>query len=309
MRTNSASTRTDGMPIKDVSTLLGIPIPTLRSWERRYGVPDPPRTGGGHRRYSMAEVDQIRTLRDEVSRGLAAREAAGVVRRLFNSEDPETGAAIDRFADAARVMEPGALREVLDASLRAHGVERSVTQVALPAMRHLGTLWESGGCDVAAEHVATEVTRSWLSRLALIAPPRWRPPLLLACGPKELHSLSLEAFGVVLAHRGWECRMLGANTPTRSIVTATMASGSVGVVVAAQRAATRRPAIQAIEEVSALPRIIAFYGGGAFAPAAARRGVPGVYLGDDLIEAAEIIRSTIDRSPEPGGGRRLPPAS
>jgi methanogenic corrinoid protein MtbC1 len=298
-RADEARMETEGMPIGDVSDLLGVPIPTLRSWERRYGVPEPPRTGGGHRRYSMAEVDQIRTLRDEVSRGLAAREAAGVVRRLFNV-DPGTGAAIDRFADAARAMDPGAIRNILDGALHDLGVDRSIIQVAFPAMRHLGALWESGNCDVAAEHIATEAVRSWLSRLALIAPPRWRPPVLLACSPKELHSLGLEAFGVVLAHRGWECRTLGANSPANSIVTATIASGSVGVVVAAQRAATRRPATLAIGDAARLPGVTVFYAGGAFAPAGARRGVPGVYLGDDLVEAAEIIRHTIDPSPGPG---------
>ena len=296
------------MPIGDVSALLGVPIPTLRSWERRYRVPEPPRTGGGHRRYSMAEVDQIRTLRDEVSRGLAAREAAGVVRRLFDVA-PRTGAAIERFADAARLVDPGALRAILDAALHDLGVDRSITQVALPAMRHLGALWESGSCDVAAEHVATETVRSWLSRLALIAPSRWRPPILLACGPKELHSLGLEAFGVVLAHRGWECRSLGPNSPVSSIVTATIASGSVGVVVAAQRAATRRPATLAIEDAARLPGVAVFYAGGAFAPAGARRGVPGIYLGDDLVEAAELIHRTIETprgSGPPAEGHRHP---
>ncbi len=300
-----ASMRTGGMPIKDVSTLLGVPIPTLRSWERRYGVPEPPRTGGGHRRYSMADVDQIRTLRDEVSRGLAAREAAGVVHRLFNV-DPGMGVAIERFTDAARVMDPGALRKILDASLHDLGVDRSITQVALPAMRHLGVLWEVGNCDVASEHVATEAVRAWLSRLALIAPPHRGPPLLLACGPKELHSIGLDALAVVLARRGWECRSLGPNTPARSITTATIASGAAGVIIAAQRAATRRPAVQAVEETAALPGVAVFYAGGAFAPAGARRGVPGVYLGDDLVEAAEVIRRAIDPSPEPPAARRLP---
>lgn len=308
MQTDGASTQTGGMPIKDVSALLGVPIPTLRSWERRYGVPEPPRTNGGHRRYSMGEVDQIRTLRDEVSRGLAAREAARVVRRLFSFE-PGTGAVIERFADAARVMDPGALRKILDASLNDLGVDGSITQVVLPAMRHIGTLWESDRCDVANEHVATEAVRSWLSRLTLIAPSRWRPPLLLACGPKELHSIGLEALAVVLAHRGWECRSLGPNTPARSIVTAAIASGAAGVVIAAQRAATRRPAILAIEETVALPGVAVFYGGGAFAPVSARRGVPGVYLGDDMVEAAEIIRRTIDPSPFPTGAHGRAPAS
>jgi methanogenic corrinoid protein MtbC1 len=286
-----------GMSIKTVSELLGVPIPTLRSWERRYGVPAPDRTGGGHRRYSMGEVDQLRVLRDEVSRGLGARDAALVVRRLYHAVDPRSRAAIDGFVEAARRVDTLALREALDAAVRDFGVDQAISQVTLPAMRQIGSLWESGRCDVAGEHVATEAVRSWLSRLAAFAPPSWRPPLLLACGPKEMHSIGLEAFAVLLVHRGWECRSLGANSPARSIVTAAVASGAVGVVVAAQRAATRRPAAQAVEELSALPGVAVFFAGGAFASAGARRGVRGSYLGEDLVEATETIRRVTEGLP------------
>jgi DNA-binding transcriptional MerR regulator len=67
------------LPIASVSSLLGIPVPTIRSWERRYGFPVPARTQGRHRRYSMEEVDQLRKLRDEITRGLPARDAVAIV--------------------------------------------------------------------------------------------------------------------------------------------------------------------------------------------------------------------------------------
>ena len=73
------------MPIASVSSLLGIPIPTIRSWERRYGFPVPSRTLGQHRRYSLDEIDQLRMVRDEITRGHNAREAVDVVRRSTTS--------------------------------------------------------------------------------------------------------------------------------------------------------------------------------------------------------------------------------
>ena len=48
----------DGMRIATVSKLLGVPVPTIRSWERRYDFPAPPRTDGLHRRYGDV-VDRI----------------------------------------------------------------------------------------------------------------------------------------------------------------------------------------------------------------------------------------------------------
>jgi DNA-binding transcriptional MerR regulator len=55
------------LTIATVSELLDIPIPTIRSWERRYGFPTPVRTQGKHRRYSVAEADQLRLLRDVIA--------------------------------------------------------------------------------------------------------------------------------------------------------------------------------------------------------------------------------------------------
>jgi len=37
----------------------------------------------------------------------------------------------------------------------------------------------------------------------------------------------------------------------------------------------------------------AFYAGDAFGAPAARRDVNGIYLGDDLVEAARVIESTV----------------
>src|SRR4051812_44897471 len=39
-----------GLTIQAVSQLLDVPAPTIRSWERRYGVPPTSRSQGGHRR-------------------------------------------------------------------------------------------------------------------------------------------------------------------------------------------------------------------------------------------------------------------
>ncbi|HEX5917314.1 MAG TPA: DICT sensory domain-containing protein [Nocardioides sp.] len=47
------------LSIGDLAHRTGVPISTLRSWEKRYGFPEPRRQGGGHRRYSEADVDAV----------------------------------------------------------------------------------------------------------------------------------------------------------------------------------------------------------------------------------------------------------
>jgi len=282
------------LPISAVSAKLGVPVPTIRSWERRYGFPAPGRTRGRHRRYSPQEVELLGQLRDEITRGHPAREAVRLVLSRNAGGGMPRSRYLDAFLGSAIRLDPSGLRAALDGAAEALGVETAIRDVALPVMRELGSRWSSGTCEIAHEHLATEAVRVWLARLSVMAPPPFRPrPLVLACGPKDLHSIGLEAFGVLLARRGWSMRILGPLTPTSSLVATIRAAEAVGAIVTSQRNVTRRAAVEAIAAAAAIPGVTAFYGGDAFAAPASRRDVAGVYLGGDILEAVEVLEDTL----------------
>jgi DNA-binding transcriptional MerR regulator len=282
------------LTISTVSELLEIPIPTIRSWERRYGFPAPARTRGQHRRYSIAEADQLRMLRDEIARGHTTREAVELVRRATHEVGPRHE-LLERFLRSAMNLDPAALREALSDATETLGVEHTIRDLALPAMREMGSRWKAGVCDTAHEHLATEAVRVWLARQSVMAPPAYRPfPLVLACGPKDLHTLGLESFGVILGRRGWSVRSLGPLTPVDSLIAAIRAAEARGAVVTSQRSVTRRPAVDAVSAASALPGVKVFYAGMAFSPPAARKDVPGTWLGEDILEAVDILERGLD---------------
>ena len=285
-----------GVPIASVSRSLDIPVPTIRSWERRYGFPAPHRTGGRHRRYTPREVEQLRNLRDLITRGHSAREA---VARLQASPTGSGGEdLVSEMIDAAMRLDSDAVRKALDRSAERLGVEGTIRDVVFRAMREIGTRWKTGTCDIEQEHLASEAVRGWLSRQAAMAPPPFRPdPIVLACGPKDLHTIGLEAFGVVLARRGWPLRTLGAMTPASSLLATVRTVGAAAAVVTAQRGVTRRAAIESLAAVDTIPGVRAFYAGDAFVATSARRGVPGTYLGGDVVEAAELLDSALARRP------------
>ena len=97
---------------------------------------------------------------------------------------------------------------------------------------------------------------------------------------------------MILARRGWPCRVLGARTPTEALVSAVQAMEAIGAVVTAQRSVTRRSAMEAIAAADALPGVRAFYAGDAFIAPSARKDVRGSYLGEDLVEAARVVESS-----------------
>lgn len=280
--------------ISAVSSTLGIPVPTIRSWERRYGFPTPSRTAGRHRRYSAREVELLRALRDEITRGNPARDAVRVVTERAAGGGVARTAQLEAFLDATMRLDPTALRSALDQAAETFGVERAIGELLLPGMREIGSRWSTGTCDVAQEHLATEGVRVWLARLSAMAPPPFRgATLVLACGPKDLHTIGLEAFGVLLARHGWGVRVLGSITPAESVPKAVRIANAHGVVITSQRGVTRRAAIETIRAVAATPGVAVFYAGDAFAGASARRDVPGTYLGTDMIEAVAIVERTL----------------
>ena len=62
------------LSIGALSTATGIPIDTIRTWERRYGFPVPERKPSGHRVYALATVPRLRRAAQAIARGHRAAE-------------------------------------------------------------------------------------------------------------------------------------------------------------------------------------------------------------------------------------------
>ena len=70
-----ASPGTRLLTISDLSERTGVPAPTLRSWEARYGFPTPVRLAGGHRRYAEPDVAAVQEVLRHRASGLALEAA------------------------------------------------------------------------------------------------------------------------------------------------------------------------------------------------------------------------------------------
>jgi len=289
-----------GVPIKTVAETLGVPMPTLRSWELRYGIPTLSRGPGQHRRYLPEEVNALRLMRDEIARGQQAGVAARSVRRMLGAQGPAQE-LIHQILDAAEVLDATSIRAHLDEAAVTLGLATCVDEVLLPAMRQIGVWWAVGHCDVVQERMATEAVRAWLDRRSAFAPtPTHTRPILLACGPSDLHTIGLEATAVMLRYQGWPCRVLGARTPTAVLATAARATVVAGVVVVSHLSSGRQRAIESIRAVDDLG-IDIFYAGNAFSTPRSRRGVPGRYLGVGIEEACtQLTGALLPSDSQPG---------
>jgi MerR family transcriptional regulator, light-induced transcriptional regulator len=63
------------LAIKDVAQRTGLAAGTIRMWEQRYGFPEPERTSGGYRLYSVEDVEVLRRVLAYRERGLSVGAA------------------------------------------------------------------------------------------------------------------------------------------------------------------------------------------------------------------------------------------
>lgn len=287
---DDASEGAGALTIQEASHLVDVPAPTIRSWERRYGLPVVTRSTGGHRRYSSDQLAVLIRMRDLVAQGRRAVDAAAQIK---NEQATSPEPLVAAFVQAAQDLHPGSIAAILDAARQSLGLGRTVDEVILPAMRQIGRRWEAGRTDISHEHLATGATQAWLSTLRQTGPPLLdADPIVLSCGPQDHHTLGLEAIGALLRERGWDCRLLGARTPAESLGRAVDETRAAAVVLVCHLNPGRRAAISALR-LPELRHTHVFYAGGAFSSRQARHGVPGHYLGDNLTEAADFITATL----------------
>ena len=75
--------------LKAVLKETGLKADTLRAWERRYGLPVPERSSGGHRLFSQRDIDTLKWLMARQNEGLSISRAVELWRSIEDREqDP-----------------------------------------------------------------------------------------------------------------------------------------------------------------------------------------------------------------------------
>ena len=224
--------------IQAVSELTGIPAPSLRAWERRYGVPTPGRTGKGYRLYSQRDVDMLGRMRDLCEAGVSASDAARMVGQAPVGQAPVGGspageqlprsppsgphaAVAARIVAAVERYDVDALERELHLAQSMGSAPLIFEEIFAPAMREIGDGWHQGRLSISQEHLASEVlARASRSLLDLVQPGSAPKTALLACWDEEQHVLPLYGIAFRLAQWGYRCIVLGARTPPEALAEA-----------------------------------------------------------------------------------------
>lgn len=213
----AVATASESLRIGEFSRRVGVSAELLRAWERRYGLLQPLRSPGGFRLYGAQDAERVARMRDGLSRGLSAAQAAAAALSGGPKTDGLADEAAARLLEAIYAYDEARTQAVLDEGLEAFGLEVVLGQVIMPVLTDLGLGWRRDALAIAREHFASNVIRARLLSLSRLWGRGTGPTALLACPEGERHDISLIAFGLVLRSHGWRIVFLGADTPVETI--------------------------------------------------------------------------------------------
>ena len=230
---------TPAFNLKVVLKETGLAADTLRAWERRYGLPVPQRTAGGHRLYSQRDIETIKWLMKRQAEGLSISRAVDMWNeQLASGSDPLADLMQSLLASASPVLNQYRAPDTTLDSLRTHWVEacmdfsestaeQSLNQafsmfpveavcldVLQKGLSEIGDRWHENRATVQQEHFASGLAMRRLDSLLTAAPPPTRNQIvLLGCPPDEWHVFTPLLLALLLRRRGFPVIYLGANVP------------------------------------------------------------------------------------------------
>jgi DNA-binding transcriptional MerR regulator len=266
------------------AAMLGVSPNTLRSWERRFGFPEPRRTAGGHRQFELAEIEALRSAFEE-THNISSAVSLARERGAGPASSSRLRSAFARFdeTDADRVLEE---------SLAVRSVERTVEEVLLPGVAALDPDGDGAGPEYG---FAWRWATGWLAAATRVAPPAGREEGVVvfdASAPCDLDALHAQALELCLRRRGLRMLTLTVALDPERLGRALHAVQPRAVVLTGRRASLDALGrlVYAARRIGG-DRVTVFDYRGAL-PAAGPTTVP--RLGDSPLAASERLIEVLD---------------
>jgi MerR family transcriptional regulator, light-induced transcriptional regulator len=301
--------------IKHAAEMVGVPVATLRAWQRRYRVVNPGRSDTGYRLYEDAEIAVLRRMHALVASGWSPKEASqaavfGEARLAtmpagLRQYEPRRSKRASRSAKAggdlvavASALDPFAISRMLDERFATSSFEQIVESWLLPELDRLGTAWADGRVTVAGEHmVAAAVQRRLSAAFDAAGQDSARSPLLLTGLPSgSRHELGILSFATAARRQGLAVFHMGTDLPLPDWLSAVERQRPDAVVLAVPTPSDVAPAVDLVEGLSARQTLVALGGQHQQAvveAAGAWSDRPPVALGHSITHAASELRERL----------------
>lgn len=242
-----------GIRTNAAAELLGVSPNTLRSWERRFGYPEPDRSEGNHRQYNLVDLQTLRQALDETGNIGSAIQLA---RQRQEAPAAETGlvAALNGFDEQAadRAMEE---------SLAIRPVERTIEELLLPTLDDLAAKPEA----VAELEFACRWAMGWLHGARRMAAAASRPAgilLLDSTSGRDLEAVYAQALDLTLRRAGFRVLALSSVLADRRLSSAVTALEPTAIIVCGPVEQGADDVLRRVRDAGAQAPVYSFRDGG-----------------------------------------------
>jgi MerR family transcriptional regulator, light-induced transcriptional regulator len=300
--------------LKAVVRETGLKPDTIRAWERRYGVPKPRRTSGGHRLYSQRDIDLLKWMNARQHEGLSISRIVDLWKGLeTEGKDPLQVTSHSLMRQTVQLSDMGELANLRQDWIQAclnfdePRAEQASTQafalfplisvvldVLLRGLAEIGEGWYRGEVAVQQEHFASVLAVRRLQTLIAASPaPTRSERIVLACPPSEQHTISLLVINLFLRRQGWEVIDLGANVPIERMESMVTSLRPQLLIASAQHLLTAQT-LQPMSFVLARLKVPLAFGGVVFNRLPAlRHHIAGHFLGESLSELPAAVQEIL----------------
>jgi DNA-binding transcriptional MerR regulator/methylmalonyl-CoA mutase cobalamin-binding subunit len=318
--------------LKAVLLETGLKADTLRAWERRYGLPQPERSSGGHRLYSQSDIDIIKWLMDRQQEGMSISNAVDLWLSLeaegrdplsmaeFVAYEPgiapislpagEIIAQLRRtWVEACMSFDEIGAEQVLTQAFALYPAEVVGIELLQKALAEVGAGWYRGETTVQQEHFTSELAIRRLEALVAATPPPTRPErILIGCPAEEEHTFSSLLLTLFLKRDGFNVLYMGANVPLGRLEATVTATKPHLLIMPAQQLHTAATLLEAVQALQGRGVQIA-YGGLVFnLLPELRRRIPAHFLGLSLDQAPSKVEELLSSSTTPPEVEPVSPA-
>ena len=298
---------------------------TIRAWERRYGLPQPRRTAGGHRQYSQRDIDTLNWLIARQDEGMSISHAVQLWRRL-NDQDvirprelephpaskpvkiaarPQAHTEVSKLREewvaACLAFDRVAAEQTLARAFALFPPEVVAVQLLQAGLSHIGQLWYEGRASIQQEHFASAMSVQRLDMLiAATAPPTRPERLIITSVEDDFHVFGPLLFTFLFRRRGFDVLYLGADMPASSLAETVAQLKPAMVILSAQTLSTA-PVLLDVTAALAGQETIIGYGGTIFnMMPQLQQHIPAHYLGPTIDGAVPVVERLIrTRTPNP----------
>jgi MerR family transcriptional regulator, light-induced transcriptional regulator len=323
---------TPAFNLKVVLKETGIAADTLRAWERRYGLPKPQRSAGGHRLYSQRDIETIKWLMKRQEEGLSISRAvdlwneqiasgsdpladliqatsSATIPVLYKSSDTTLDSLRTQWIEGCLNFSESTVEQTLNQAFSLFPVEAVCVDVLQKGLSEIGERWYENRASVQQEHFASALAMRRLDALLSASPaPNRTQTVLVGCPPDEWHTFTPLLLALLLRRRGLNVIYLGANVPTNQFTTTIQDVRANLVVLVAQQLVTAATLQQTALDLFGQDVPVAFGGRIFTVHAELPASIPGYFLGDSVLAALDQIEVLLNKKLKLAQPRTTPPS-